>query len=59
LPGSIVFEASKIEKLQDSFLFKYIKWGGKKIGIPSGFPSELKKQLKPWALKNKMATSGI
>ncbi|MBL0047106.1 MAG: hypothetical protein IPP32_03305 [Bacteroidetes bacterium] len=59
LPNSIVFEANKIEKIQDTWLVKMIKWDGKKIGVPSGFSKSLKAELIPWSLKHGIATKGL
>jgi hypothetical protein len=59
MPGSIIFEAKKIEIIKQNWAVKMIKWDGKKMGVPSGFSKELIKDLTPWAKKWNIPTSGI
>ena len=59
MPNSIIFEASKIEKIQQNWAFRMIKWDNKKIGVPSGFSKELKQELIPWAKKWNIEIKGF
>jgi hypothetical protein len=59
MPSSIKFDAGKIEIIQQNWLFRMIKWDGKKIGVPSGFSKELKQELIPWAKKHGIKIKGF
>ncbi len=59
LSGSLTFKANDIDKLQHNMFLRYIKYKGKKMGVPSGFPKALRKDLKPWADRHSIRTSGF
>lgn len=59
IPNSLIFEAQKIEKIQQNWALRMIKWNGQKIGVPSGFSKDLKKELGPWAKKRNITVKGF
>ena len=59
LPGSQVFRASEIDKVQHNIFLRYIKCNGKKMGAPKGFSKVLREDLGPWLRKHKIKASGF
>ena len=59
LPGSLVFKANAIDKVQHNMFLRYIKYNGKKMGAPKGFSKALRADLGPWLKQRQIKTVGF
>jgi len=58
IPDSTVFEANKISLLRHDWMIRMMKYDGKNVGMPDGFPKEIQKPLGEWARKFNIKTKG-
>jgi hypothetical protein len=57
--GGMVLEPQKISLIKNGYVMKVIRYDGKRIPAPSGFPKELRKEMGVWAAAHGVAVKRI